>query len=65
VSSAVALGCRGIAVGWRALGRSGLTRARDHGLEVAAYTVRRRSTFERLAGLGIVAVCVEGAALDG
>ena len=35
------------------------------GLEVAAWTVRRRATFDRLAELGVVAVCVEAAALDG
>jgi hypothetical protein len=32
---------------------------------VASFTVRRRATFERLARLGVVAVCVEAAALDG
>ena len=35
------------------------------GLDVAAWTVRRRATFDRLAGLGIAAVCVEASALDG
>ena len=35
------------------------------GLDVAACTVRRRPTFDRLARLGVVAVCVEAAALDG
>ena len=30
---------------------------------MAAWTVRRAATFERLAGLGVVAVCVEGEAL--
>ena len=39
--------------------------ARAAGLEVAAWTVRRRPTFDRLAALGVAAVCVEAAALDG
>ena len=42
-----------------------LARARAAGLEVAAWTVRRRATAERLARLGVVATCVEAAALDG
>lgn len=62
---ALELGCRGVAVDWRALGPASVGLARRAGLEVAAWTVRRRSMFDRLAGLGVIAVCVEGAALDG
>ncbi len=65
VADAVALGCRGVAVDWRSLDRGSVALARAAGLEVAAYTVRRRATFDRLARLGVVAVCVEGPALDG
>ena len=65
VADALALGCRGVSVQWRALGDASVVRARAAGLEVAAWTVRRRSTFDRLARLGVVAVCVEAAALDG
>lgn len=65
VSAALALGCRGVSVEWRALNAASIGLARAAGLEVAAWTVRRRSTFDRLARLGLVAVCVEGAALDG
>ncbi len=65
VTAAMALGCRGVAVEWHALDAEAVRRARDAGLEVAAWTVRRRSTFDRLAALGAVAVCVEAAALDG
>jgi glycerophosphoryl diester phosphodiesterase len=65
IDTAVALGCRGIAADWRAIDPAAIRRARGAGLEVAAWTVRRRPTFDRLAGLGVVAVCVEGAALDG
>ena len=42
-----------------------IAQARAAGLEVAAWTVRRRSTFDRLSRLGVIAVCVEAAALDG
>lgn len=65
VAAALTLGCRGVSVDWRALDVAALALARDAGLEVAAWTVRRRTTFDRLARLGVVAVCVEGAALDG
>jgi glycerophosphoryl diester phosphodiesterase len=65
VAQALALGCRGLAVEWRALDRRSIERAGTVGLEVVAYTVRRRATFDRLARLGVVAVCVEAAALDG
>ncbi len=65
VADARALGCRGVAVRWRALDRRSIGLARAAGLEVASYTVRRRPTFDRLARLGVVAVCVEAAALDG
>jgi glycerophosphoryl diester phosphodiesterase len=42
-----------------------MARARDAGLEVAAWTVRRRATYRRLERLGVVAICAEAAALDG
>jgi glycerophosphoryl diester phosphodiesterase len=65
VARAAGLGCRGISVDWHAIDPVRIGRAHAAGLEVAAWTVRRRATFERLARLGVVAVCVEGAALDG
>lgn len=65
VAVALDLGCRAVAVGWRALDRGSVGLARAAGLEVASWTVRRRPTFERLARLGVIAVCVESAALDG
>ena len=64
-ADALELGCVGVAVQWRALDRGTVALAHAAGLEVASYTVRRRPTFERLAGLGVIAVCVEAAALDG
>ncbi len=65
VSLAVDLGCRGVSVLGRAITPSSIAPAREAGLEVAAWTVRRRATFSRLARLGVVACCVESAALDG
>ena len=59
------LGCAGVAARWTAVDAPGMDRARALGLEVAAWTVHRRATFRRLARLGAVAVCVEGAALAG
>ena len=65
IDTALGLGCRGVAIQWRALDEGSVAQARAAGLEVASYTVRRRSTFDRLARLGVVAVCVEAGALDG
>jgi glycerophosphoryl diester phosphodiesterase len=65
IADAVALGCSGVSVEWHAIDAEAVARARSAELGVAAWTVRRRSTAERLAGMGVIAVCVEGAALDG
>jgi glycerophosphoryl diester phosphodiesterase len=62
---ATELGCRGIAAPWGAIDEASAARVKAAGLDLAAYTVRRRPTFERLARLGVMAVCVEAAALDG
>ena len=59
------LECRAISAEWHAIDRAGIERARAAGLEVAAWTVRRRATAARLARLGVMATCVEAAALDG
>jgi glycerophosphoryl diester phosphodiesterase len=65
IAVAADLECTVISVEWHAIDREGLQRARDAGLEVAAWTVRRRATVARLARLGVVATCVEAAGLDG
>jgi glycerophosphoryl diester phosphodiesterase len=65
LSLALGLGCRGISVLWPAITPARFRGASDAGLAVAAWTVRRRATFDRLACLGVVACCVEAAALDG
>jgi len=65
VAAALDLGCVGVSVEWHAIDAPAMARARDAGLDVAAWTVRRRATARRLEGLGVVTLCVEAAALDG
>lgn len=65
IRTALGLGCRGISVNWGAINPETMGRATGAGLEVAAWTVRRRPTADRLERLGVVALCVEAAALDG
>ena len=65
VEGAAAIGCRGVSAEWHSVDADSVALATEAGLQVAAWTVRRRSTFGRLADLGVQAVCVEAAALDG
>ena len=65
ISLGVALGCHGISVLWGAITPATMRAAGAAGLDVAAWTVRRRATWDRLATLGVIAACVEAAALDG
>lgn len=64
VATARELRCAGISADWHAIDRGSAGRVATAGLELAAWTVRRTSTFRRLANLGVVAICVEAAALD-
>jgi glycerophosphoryl diester phosphodiesterase len=65
LSLAKGLGCSGVSVQWGAITPRVVRQANDAGLEVAAWTVRRVAVFERLEREGVMACCVEGAALDG
>ncbi|HYH92868.1 MAG TPA: glycerophosphodiester phosphodiesterase [Candidatus Saccharimonadales bacterium] len=65
IERAVSLGCVAIAAEWRAIDEASAARVSHAGLGLAAWTVRRRSTFDGLARLGVMAACVEAAALDG
>jgi glycerophosphoryl diester phosphodiesterase len=65
IRQAVELGCQAISVDFHAIDHGSLAAARTAGLDVAAWTVRRRTTYGRLQRLGVVAACVEAAALDG
>ena len=63
IRTATDLGCTGIAAEWHRVDAGRVARAREAGLDVAAWTVRDAVVRDRLAGLGVVAVCVEGGAL--
>jgi glycerophosphoryl diester phosphodiesterase len=58
-------GCRGISAEWHSVDAQSVALGTRAGLEIASWTIRRRPMFERLARVGVVAVCVEAAALDG
>jgi glycerophosphoryl diester phosphodiesterase len=62
---ALDLGCRAISADWRAITPATAAAVGRAGLDLAAWTVRRRSTAAWLERLGVVAICVEAAALDG
>jgi glycerophosphoryl diester phosphodiesterase len=59
------LGCTAISVWWRAIGPGRVERARDAGLDIAAWTVTDPAAYRRIEALGAIAICAEGAALDG
>jgi len=65
LSLALGLGCVAVSIRWQAVTPETMRRAREAGIEVAAWTVRRTATADRLERLGVVACCVEGPALDG
>jgi glycerophosphoryl diester phosphodiesterase len=65
IGRAVELGCTTISVDFHAIEPSSIAATRAAGLDVAAWTVRRRTTYGRLQRLGVIAACVEAAALDG
>ena len=65
IETATELGCTAVAVEFHAIDAGSMAAARRAGLDVVAYTVRRRTTFGRLQRLGVIAACVEAAALDG
>ena len=65
IRAALELGCDGISADKTAITAASARRVAAVGLDLAGWTVRRRPTLDRLARLGVVAVCVEAAALDG
>ena len=65
IREAAELGCQAISVDFHEIDPASLAVARAAGLEVAAWTVRRRTTYGRLQRAGVIAACVEAAALDG
>ncbi|MEO8273443.1 MAG: glycerophosphodiester phosphodiesterase [Chloroflexota bacterium] len=65
IELATSLGCSAISVEWRAIDADAMARAEAAGLGVAAWTVRDADEYRRLEALGVTAICVEAAALDG
>ena len=65
IRQAVELGCQAISIDFHVIDHGSLAAARAAGLDVAAWTVRRRTTYGRLQRLGVIAACVEAGALDG
>jgi glycerophosphoryl diester phosphodiesterase len=63
IRAAAALGCTGIAAEWHRIDAARAARVAAAGLDLAAWTVRNAGARDRLARLGVVAACVEGAAL--
>jgi glycerophosphoryl diester phosphodiesterase len=65
IELATRIECRGISAEWRSIDERSMARAGAAGLDVAAWTVRRRPTYARMERLGVVAICAEANALDG
>lgn len=63
IGEAVELGCVGLSVEAGAITARAFQAADAAGLQVAAWTVTRRTTYQRLVELGAVAICVDGEAL--
>jgi glycerophosphoryl diester phosphodiesterase len=59
------LGCVAISADHRRIDEAGVARAADAGIDVAAWTVRSIADYDRLASLGVIAICAEAEALDG
>ena len=65
VQLAVDLGCVAISADFRRIDEAGVARATEAGVAVAAWTVRSAADYDRLASLGVIAICAEAEALDG
>jgi len=65
IAAARGLGCAAVSVRWTGIDEQSAGRARDAGLAVAAWTVRDLAAYRRLADIGVIAMCVEDAALEG
>ena len=65
IELATSLGCAAISAEWHSIDAEGIARAKAAGLDVAAWTVRGMDDYRRLEALGVIAICVEAAALDG
>ena len=64
VALAVDLGCEAVSADWRTIDEAAVARAANAGLKVAAWTVRTKADYDRLAELGVVAIVAEVEALE-
>ena len=64
IRRAVDIGCAVISAERHAIDADAVARSTDAGLAVAAWTVRDPAEYARLEALGLVAICVEAAALE-
>jgi glycerophosphoryl diester phosphodiesterase len=64
VARAAEFGCAAISVEFSAIDEASMALASEAGLGVAAWTVRSKADYDRLAALGVVAICAEAEALD-
>ena len=58
------LGCEVISAEFHAIDDESVDRARDAGVGIAAWTVRTSADYDRLASLGLRAICAEASALE-
>ncbi len=65
IRQAIDLGCTGISARHGSIDHATFAEATEAGLDVAGWTVRDLGTWQRLAALGVRAVCVEAEALAG
>ena len=65
IELAVSHACTAVSVNWPAIDERSMAHARDAGLDVVAWTVRELDDYRRISALGAIAICAEGAALDG
>ena len=64
IGEAASLGCTAISAEWHGVDAEGVARAAAAGLGVATWTIRDRDGYGRLQALGLLAICVEAAALE-
>jgi glycerophosphoryl diester phosphodiesterase len=65
IELATSLGCAAISVWWPAIDAERVARAHAAGLGIAAWTITDPEEYRRVEAFGAVAICAEGAALDG
>ena len=65
IELAATLGCSAISAWWPAIDAERVARVHGAGLGIAAWTITDPHDYLRIEALGAIAICAEGAALDG